>query len=240
MAPRQLCCAACSSISSQICILLGLMYRAAAGGDGPKAALLRSMIEQEGLQERVRLVGTVPHEKARDLLVSSASPASLLVLSSCEYSGMQLCAKRQWLDPGMIKAVCILWPSGPCQTAQHCEMRCHFRGFLEQQLGTLAAAGNPILVSACTHQELYILPGPCWWHDAQQKEPPPFPLHCCSRSPASCWRQVAHCCRCAIMQVQGHIFVNASLTEAFCMAVVEAAAAGLLVVSTAVGGVPEV
>lgn len=78
------------------------------GGDGPKAALLRSMVEQEGLQERVRLVGAVPHEKARDLLV------------------------------------------------------------------------------------------------------------------------------------QGHIFINASLTEAFCMAVVEAAAAGLLVVSTAVGGVPEV
>ncbi|GAB4820808.1 hypothetical protein N2152v2_007854 [Parachlorella kessleri] len=40
--------------------------------------------------------------------------------------------------------------------------------------------------------------------------------------------------------VQGHIFINASLTEAFCMAIVEAAAAGLLVVSTRVGGVPEV
>lgn len=41
-------------------------------------------------------------------------------------------------------------------------------------------------------------------------------------------------------QLQGHIFVNASLTEAFCMAIVEAASAGLLVVSTRVGGVPEV
>ncbi|KAG2430402.1 hypothetical protein HYH02_013763 [Chlamydomonas schloesseri] len=40
--------------------------------------------------------------------------------------------------------------------------------------------------------------------------------------------------------VRGHVFVNASLTEAFCMALVEAAAAGLVVVSTAVGGVPEV
>ncbi len=39
---------------------------------------------------------------------------------------------------------------------------------------------------------------------------------------------------------QGHIFVNASLTEAFCIAIVEAAAAGLVVVSTRVGGVPEV
>ena len=42
------------------------------------------------------------------------------------------------------------------------------------------------------------------------------------------------------MQVRGDIFINASLTEAFCMAIVEAAAAGLMVVSTAVGGVPEV
>ncbi|KAL0044537.1 hypothetical protein WJX82_011610 [Trebouxia sp. C0006] len=40
--------------------------------------------------------------------------------------------------------------------------------------------------------------------------------------------------------VRGDIFINASLTEAFCMAIVEAAAAGLMVVSTAVGGVPEV
>ena len=43
-----------------------------------------------------------------------------------------------------------------------------------------------------------------------------------------------------MMQVRGDIFINASLTEAFCMAIVEAAAAGLMVVSTAVGGVPEV
>jgi phosphatidylinositol N-acetylglucosaminyltransferase subunit A len=40
--------------------------------------------------------------------------------------------------------------------------------------------------------------------------------------------------------VQGHVFVNCSLTEAFCIAIVEAACAGLLVVSTRVGGVPEV
>lgn len=44
----------------------------------------------------------------------------------------------------------------------------------------------------------------------------------------------------ALLQVQGHIFLNASLTEAFCMALLEAASAGLLVVSTHVGGVPEV
>ncbi|XP_060689326.1 phosphatidylinositol N-acetylglucosaminyltransferase subunit A [Hemiscyllium ocellatum] len=40
--------------------------------------------------------------------------------------------------------------------------------------------------------------------------------------------------------VQGHIFLNTSLTEAFCMAIVEGASCGLQVVSTRVGGVPEV
>ncbi|KAJ3210306.1 hypothetical protein HDU82_008378 [Entophlyctis luteolus] len=40
--------------------------------------------------------------------------------------------------------------------------------------------------------------------------------------------------------VQGHIFLNTSLTEAFCTAIVEAACCGLLVVSTSVGGIPEV
>lgn len=40
--------------------------------------------------------------------------------------------------------------------------------------------------------------------------------------------------------VRGDIFLNTSLTEAFCMAIVEAASCGLLVVSTRVGGVPEV
>lgn len=39
---------------------------------------------------------------------------------------------------------------------------------------------------------------------------------------------------------RGQIFLNTSLTEAFCMAIVEAASCGLLVVSTDVGGVPEV
>jgi glycosyltransferase involved in cell wall biosynthesis len=40
--------------------------------------------------------------------------------------------------------------------------------------------------------------------------------------------------------VKGDIFLNTSLTEAFCVAIVEAASCGLLVVSTRVGGVPEV
>ncbi|XP_078736796.1 LOW QUALITY PROTEIN: phosphatidylinositol N-acetylglucosaminyltransferase subunit A [Lampetra fluviatilis] len=42
------------------------------------------------------------------------------------------------------------------------------------------------------------------------------------------------------VMVQGDIFLNPSLTEAFCMAIVEAASCGLQVVSTRVGGVPEV
>jgi len=39
---------------------------------------------------------------------------------------------------------------------------------------------------------------------------------------------------------RGHIFLNCSLTESFCIAILEAASCGLLVVSTNVGGVPEV
>jgi phosphatidylinositol glycan class A protein len=39
---------------------------------------------------------------------------------------------------------------------------------------------------------------------------------------------------------RGHIFLNTSLTEAFCIAILEAASCGLLCVSTNVGGVSEV
>jgi phosphatidylinositol glycan class A protein len=39
---------------------------------------------------------------------------------------------------------------------------------------------------------------------------------------------------------RGHIFLNTSLTESFCIALLEAASCGLFVVSTKVGGVPEV
>lgn len=39
---------------------------------------------------------------------------------------------------------------------------------------------------------------------------------------------------------RGHIFLNCSLTESFCIAILEAASCGLLIVSTNVGGVPEV
>ena len=40
--------------------------------------------------------------------------------------------------------------------------------------------------------------------------------------------------------VRGDVFLNCSLTESFCIAILEAASCGLLVVSTNVGGVPEV
>ncbi len=39
---------------------------------------------------------------------------------------------------------------------------------------------------------------------------------------------------------RGQIFMNTSLTEAFGIAILEAACAGLYVVSTRVGGVPEI
>jgi len=40
--------------------------------------------------------------------------------------------------------------------------------------------------------------------------------------------------------VRGHLFLNCSHTESFCMALLEAASCGLFIVSTAVGGIPEV
>lgn len=39
---------------------------------------------------------------------------------------------------------------------------------------------------------------------------------------------------------RGHIFLNTSITEAFCIAALEAASAGLIVVTTDVGGTPEI
>jgi len=41
------------------------------------------------------------------------------------------------------------------------------------------------------------------------------------------------------VMVRGHIYLNCSLTEAFCIIIVEAASCGLRVVSTNVGGIPE-
>lgn len=62
-----------------------------AGGGGPKAKLLQKMISEEGLESRVHMVGPVPHEKARDLLVSDwhdsqgqlSMPAVLTMCSEC-------------------------------------------------------------------------------------------------------------------------------------------------------------
>ena len=50
-----------------------------AGGGGPKAELLQKMIAEEGLESRVQMVGPVPHEKARDLLVSTPRATSCLL-----------------------------------------------------------------------------------------------------------------------------------------------------------------
>ncbi|KAH3764298.1 GlcNAc transferase [Pelomyxa schiedti] len=51
--------------------------------------------------------------------------------------------------------------------------------------------------------------------------------------------EVGHCDVRNVL-IQGDIFFNSSLTEAFCIAILEAASCGLFVVSTKVGGVPEV
>jgi phosphatidylinositol glycan class A protein len=51
--------------------------------------------------------------------------------------------------------------------------------------------------------------------------------------------RVEHSKVCDVLQ-RGHIFLNCSLTEAFCIALIEAACCGLSVVSTNVGGIPEV
>lgn len=40
--------------------------------------------------------------------------------------------------------------------------------------------------------------------------------------------------------IKGDIFLNTSLTEAFCIGILEAASCGLLIVSTSVGGIPEI
>jgi phosphatidylinositol glycan class A protein len=51
--------------------------------------------------------------------------------------------------------------------------------------------------------------------------------------------RVEHSKVCDVLR-RGHIFLNCSLTEAFCIALIEAACCGLSVVSTNVGGIPEV
>ena len=51
--------------------------------------------------------------------------------------------------------------------------------------------------------------------------------------------RVEHSEVCRVLR-RGQIFLNCSLTEAFCIALIEAASCGLAVVSTNVGGVPEV
>ncbi|CAG0882239.1 unnamed protein product [Darwinula stevensoni] len=47
-------------------------------------------------------------------------------------------------------------------------------------------------------------------------------------------------CQVRDLLIKGHIFLNTSLTEAFCVAILEATACGLQVVTTCVGGIPEV
>ena len=41
----------------------------APGGDGPKRRLLEEVVRQGGLEGRVALLGAVPHERAREVLI---------------------------------------------------------------------------------------------------------------------------------------------------------------------------
>ena len=49
-----------------------LPVRFLVGGDGPMRSTLEAMVEQHALHAQVQLVGSVPHEAARDLLVQGA------------------------------------------------------------------------------------------------------------------------------------------------------------------------
>lgn len=49
-----------------------------AGGDGPMAGLLQSTIEREGLQDRVQMLGAIPSDQVRDVLVRNFVPAILI------------------------------------------------------------------------------------------------------------------------------------------------------------------
>ena len=51
------------------------------------------------------------------------------------------------------------------------------------------------------------------------------------------WQWTAHAGQ---VLIRGQIYLNTSLTEAFGISIIEAACAGLYVVSTRVGGVPEI
>ena len=60
-----LVCHISSSLSTRPPLLLQFLI----GGDGPKRPLLQRVVTEHGLEGRVSLVGAVPHERVRELLV---------------------------------------------------------------------------------------------------------------------------------------------------------------------------
>jgi phosphatidylinositol N-acetylglucosaminyltransferase subunit A len=119
------------------------------------------------------------------------------------------------------------------------------RGALEEMVAAHGLERRVRLVGAVQHEHaraLLVQGAPC-----TQVLPLAFLLCAAAGVPDLCalaaiCASVAYWCR---QQTRapggtGDIFLNTSLTEAFCMAIVEAASCGLLVVSTNVGGVPEV
>lgn len=52
---------------NKIFVLFNEVYLFCVGGDGPKRALLEDVCEQCKLQERVKFLGKLKHEKVRDV-----------------------------------------------------------------------------------------------------------------------------------------------------------------------------
>lgn len=97
------------------------------GGDGPKRALLERIVAEHGLQGRVSLVGAVPHERVRQLLVQgqvflncSLTEAFCMALVEAAAAG-GLCHADERSRAGWCKcgAVLALHGSAACRCLPH-------------------------------------------------------------------------------------------------------------------------
>lgn len=138
------------------------------GGDGPKRVRLEEMREKHGLQDRVDMLGAVPHADVRSVLVRGH-----IFLN--RYVGV---------------------PSLLFHT------HTHVSSFLRKHLVESCDCVNKLA-------EFLLFVKLCWFLYFHLTYPHLEYLH------------------------------DSSLTEAFCIAILEAASCGLLTVSTRVGGVPE-
>ena len=60
------------------------------GGDGPKRNVLEEMVITHGLRNRVKLMGSVPHEQARELLTQGMHCVTQVSLRRCVPGGFKL------------------------------------------------------------------------------------------------------------------------------------------------------